>query len=122
MAKMLQFLMASAVIVASTLPATAAPTSPTNHNNNTNKLQLTQGTLVSQSKSVRICTRDSGEEGYLNMRSGPGTQYRSVYQIPNGAVVGVFNVTDRPVYGHFWYEVAFRNQVGWVRGDFVCDY
>ncbi|MBW4643908.1 MAG: SH3 domain-containing protein [Goleter apudmare HA4340-LM2] len=111
MSKIFKAFMTSAVILASALPATATPASFSSP-------QVGKSMLVSQNSTIRVCTRD--RNGLLNMRSGPGTGYRVVYRVPNRTIVSVLNSTDRSYGGYYWYEVAFRNQVGWVRGDFVC--
>ncbi|MCF4970183.1 MULTISPECIES: SH3 domain-containing protein [Nostocales] len=117
MSKIFISLMIGTVFATSALPATAAPINLNGHNSNTYSSPQT-GKRLLLSNTVRVCTRDRG--GLLNMRSGPGTGYSVVYRVPNGAVVSVINSTDYPYGGQYWYQVSFRNVVGWVRGDFVC--
>lgn len=117
MSKIFLSLMLGTAIATSALPATAALTNfNVNHSDAYSSPQASKNLLLSS--TLRICTRD--RSGLLNMRSAPGTRSRIVYRVPNRAVVSVINSTDSPHGGYYWYQVVFRNQVGWVRGDFVC--
>lgn len=51
----------------------------------------------------------------LNMRSGPGTQFRIVTSIPRGTLVDL----GRCVPG--WCEVAWRGRVGWASSRFLVE-
>jgi uncharacterized protein YgiM (DUF1202 family) len=117
MSKIFPSIIVGAVLLASALPATANSAN-VNQNNGYSSPQDGKTMLLSQASTLRICTRDGN--GRLNMRSGPGTNYRVVYQVPNRALVSVVNSTDTSYGGYYWYQVVFRNQVGWVRGDFLC--
>ncbi|AFZ03225.1 SH3 domain-containing protein [Calothrix sp. PCC 6303] len=114
--QLFKVLMASAVILSSALPASATPSISKQNLIANNSLQFHEGTLVSQSGTAEICTRDGDD---LNMRSGPGTNFRRVYQVPSGAVVSVSNIVRRGRF--YWYQITFRNQTGYVRGDFICN-
>ncbi len=120
MSKIFQALMIGAVIATSALPAGATSFKPT-HSNSTNLSfpRHREGVLVSQrGEYTYACTKE--RNGRLNMRSGPGTRFRQVSQVPNGAVVSIVDVTEVPIAGFYWYKISFNNRVGWVRGDFIC--
>lgn len=67
----------------------------------------------------RVCTRDWN--GVLNLRSGPGQNYRSLGTVKNGDwidIVGGAQGTD----GHFWayIEPSWSTNRYWVRSDYIC--
>ena len=51
--------------------------------------------------------------GTLNMRSGKGTNYPRVAQIPNGATVAVVD------HGNEWSKVTYNNYTGYVMTEFL---
>ncbi|BAZ07516.1 SH3 domain-containing protein [Calothrix sp. NIES-3974] len=118
--KVVQALMVAAVVATSALPASATSFKSTQDNStNLSFPRNREGVLVSQRGGYTYaCTRD--RDGRLNMRSGPGTRFRQVSQVPNGAVVSIVDVTEVPIAGFYWYKISFNNRVGWVRGDFIC--
>ena len=61
---------------------------------------------------------DTDDEETLNLRSGPGTDYRILEQIEQ---LEVFFVLDGPVCAedYAWYRVLYAGQEGWIaEGDF----
>ncbi|WP_099866741.1 SH3 domain-containing protein [Pararhizobium haloflavum] len=52
----------------------------------------------------------------LNIRSGPGTQYRSVGVLPNGAVVNVAGCTS----GYSWCRVNYQGYDGWASSRYLA--
>lgn len=95
------------------------------------------GSLFLASTSIQAQTRDCdnapaprltiGQQGEVtpglpnNFRSGAGIWNRRIGQIPAG---GVFDVLDGSVCagGYFWWQVAYRGQVGWTAEGIVGDY
>ncbi|WP_009543283.1 SH3 domain-containing protein [Crocosphaera subtropica] len=68
----------------------------------------------------RICT--NSRSGRLNVRTGPGTNYRSLTQIPNGTTVPVFDRTSgQDGTPHTWQRINYNGVQGWVRSDYICD-
>jgi uncharacterized protein YraI len=63
-----------------------------------------------QNYSARVTTT-------LNMREGPGTQYRIITSIPTGTVVPVFGCYQ----GYAWCNVLYRNFRGWVSARYLQD-
>lgn len=64
------------------------------------------------------CTADI-YQGKVNLRTGAGSNYRLIRQLPNAISV---QVIDRKVGrdGYAWHKVRYESFVGWVRGDFLC--
>ena len=52
----------------------------------------------------------------LNIRQGPGTNYRSIGQANNGER---YDVTGKNASGS-WYQINFNGQTGWVSGQYVA--
>lgn len=75
------------------------------------------GTLGGNRMMVRVCTRSAN--GSLNVRTGPGTNFKAIARIPNGAVMAAVS-SDRGNDGYRWYCVERGNVIGWVRGDYLC--
>jgi uncharacterized protein YraI len=63
-----------------------------------------------------ICTTYGGN---VNIRSGPGKQFRVIRSIPSGARLGILGVANGRD-GVRWFRINARGIVGWVRGDYVC--
>jgi hypothetical protein len=53
----------------------------------------------------------------VNMREGPGTQYRVITAIPAGTVVPVFGCYQ----GYAWCNVLYANSRGWVSARYLRD-
>ena len=120
---MLKALMASALILGSTLSISApvaAQTSIQGSNFNTSAAGTakTQQTLqkksyqIAQRGSAYVCTRD--RYGYLNLRSGPSLRNRIIGRINNGQYLTILRSSGN------WYKVRYRGRIGWVSRDFVC--
>jgi hypothetical protein len=68
----------------------------------------------------RICTNN--RTGRLNVRIGPGTNYRSVTQVPNGQTVPVFDsAMGQDGEGYRWQRIDYNGMQGWVRSDYLCE-
>ncbi|BAY10351.1 SH3 domain-containing protein [Calothrix sp. NIES-2098] len=76
-----------------------------------------KGVLISQIYSATICTNDVG--GTLNLRTGPGTNYRVIRQIPNGNDVRVIR-TIQNSNGIVWFLVNYGNSRGWIDARYTC--
>jgi uncharacterized protein YgiM (DUF1202 family) len=94
-------------------------------------LLLAQSTgpgFIGRPASVNSAT-DPGFSGYvclndprttLNLRSGPGTSFRTVRQLRHGESIRVIRAFI-PNQGWYWDEVVTRaGQRGFVRDDYVC--
>ena len=75
------------------------------------------GNLGGRRLQVRVCTRNAN--GKVNIRTGPGTEYSSIAQIPNGTIMNTV-MQDTGSDGYQWYALELGNVVGWARGDFLC--
>jgi len=51
--------------------------------------------------------------GDVNLRTGPGTQYRKIVVVPAGARLRVYGCTS-------WCSVKYRNYRGWVSARYVA--
>jgi uncharacterized protein YgiM (DUF1202 family) len=98
------FLLTTALSLVS-LPSWARVT-PQAPNNTSNRVLIAEYVCTTQGSNV-------------NIRSGPGKQYRVVRSIPTGAPVGVLGVTNGRD-GVRWFKVSAAGVVGWMRGDYVC--
>ena len=68
----------------------------------------------------QVCTNNRNSR--INVRRGPGTNYDSWGQIPNGRTVSIYDSTmghDRG--GYRWRRIEINGREGWVRSDYVCD-
>ncbi|MBD2357478.1 SH3 domain-containing protein [Tolypothrix sp. FACHB-123] len=103
---MFKVLMASALIFAAALPVGAQ--------------EVRSGSVrISQNYVAYVCTNDVG--GTLTLRTGPGTNYKKIRQIPAGNKITVIGYTTGSD-GFEWFRVNFRKKEGWVRSDYVCNY
>ncbi|MEM6404620.1 MAG: SH3 domain-containing protein [Cyanobacteria bacterium P01_D01_bin.116] len=120
---MLKALMASALILGSTLSISApvaAQTSIQGSNFNTSAAGTakTQQTLqkksyqIAQRGSAYVCTRD--RYGYLRLRTGPSLRNRIIGRINNGEYLTILRSSSN------WYKVNHQGRIGWVSGDYVC--
>lgn len=53
----------------------------------------------------------------LNLREGPGTQYRAITSIPAGTIVPVYGCYQ----GYAWCNVLYANVRGWVSAQYLRD-
>lgn len=120
---MLKGLMASALILGSTLTMSAPAAAQTSIQDLTYTTSAagtakTQQTLqkksyqVAQRGSAYVCTRD--RYGYLNLRTGPSLRNRIIGRINNGEYLTILRSSRN------WYQVNYQGRLGWVSGDFVC--
>jgi len=82
-----------------------------------NQLAQGPGNLGGRRSQVRVCTRNTDSK--VNIRTGPGTEYRAIAQIPNGTLMNTV-MQDRGSDGYQWYALELGEIVGWARGDFLC--
>ncbi|MEA5572187.1 SH3 domain-containing protein [Calothrix sp. UHCC 0171] len=117
MSKVLKLFMASAVLFASALPASAAQTTAYSHANpgGYGVSKVSNGTLVSQATYLRVCI----SSGYLNVRGNAGTSYGSIATLRNNVRVRYFDYATGDD-GYTWYLVGFGRGRGWVRADYLC--
>ncbi|BAY62321.1 hypothetical protein NIES22_23950 [Calothrix brevissima NIES-22] len=102
---MFKLLMASALIFTAALPVGAQEI-------NSKSFKIAQS-----SYPAYVCTNDVG--GTLNLRRGPGQNYRIVLQIPRGR--GVYVVSDSVrINGRDWVQVTYGNKTGWVDSQYIC--
>ncbi|MBD2204594.1 SH3 domain-containing protein [Calothrix sp. FACHB-1219] len=102
-----KLLMASALIFAVALPASAGELVP-----GVGQISHTEG------YSASVCTNDPS--GTLPLRSGPGQNHDEIRQIPSGKNVRVLN-SRRSQDGFDWFKISYRDTRGWVRSDYVCN-
>ncbi len=56
----------------------------------------------------------------LNVRSGPGTSYKTLGQIKGGTTVTIYG-SENDTSGVKWYRIAFGQSYGYVRNDYVIN-
>ena len=74
-------------------------------------------TMANRGQYASVCTRTA--RGRLSMRTGPGTGYRKVKEIPNSHTVAL----DGGQYGgdgFWWWRVIHNGSQGWARADYIC--
>lgn len=85
-------------------------------------------TKVDASTDLNVCTRTPN--GTVNVRSGPGTNYRVASRVFNGQTLRYHyegmqtNPNAKPPmdrYGYYWVEVSSTNYepLGYLRSDFL---
>jgi uncharacterized protein YraI len=79
---------------------------------------VTLGGLVfsEPSQAATICTQQGGS---VNLRRGPGQNYRVIISLRSGAFVEILGSVEGDD-GFVWYRVSVRGRTGFIRGDFVC--
>ena len=55
----------------------------------------------------------------VNVRSGPGTDYRSIALMQKGDELGYLGEKKKDSHGKTWIKVDCVSMVGWVRADLV---
>lgn len=55
----------------------------------------------------------------LNMRSGPGSEYKIVERIPNNAKVDLINENHNPSNNEEWVEVFYNGKTGFVSTEYL---
>ncbi|PSB56412.1 SH3 domain-containing protein [Chamaesiphon polymorphus CCALA 037] len=101
---MMKILTATALLLATTLPAAAERVGPA--------YRSAQGNSYGN-----VCTSERGSS--LSLRTGPGKNYRALTQIRDGNSVVLFNSTYGRD-GFKWWQTAANGRQGWVRADYVC--
>ena len=64
----------------------------------------------------------SGNGCVVNVRQGPGTNYRNanIESLYVGAEVSLISYSINPDNGDYWYHIRFNNSdVGWICGDYL---
>ena len=92
---MLKGLMASALILASTLSISAP--------------------VAAQEQPIGVCTRD--RHGSLNLRTRPSLYSRIIRRIPRGSTVVILDISK---WKGKWVKVRYKRSIGWVSGDYLC--
>jgi uncharacterized protein YraI len=103
-------LVACVEIVSQTIP-TLAKSSIINANS------INVNSPVHNAIAARACTR---ENDVVNIRSGPGKNYRVVRQAQSGSYIAVVTSTQGRD-GFTWNQVSYNGSIGWVRGDYLCE-
>lgn len=96
-------------IAAQVLPAFAQP-------NNFKIAQVGPGSYSSNVNTTYTCTQNND---LVNIRSGPGKNYRTIRQINSGAYLSTYGGAQGRD-GFTWRKVNYNGTVGWVRGDYLC--
>ncbi len=68
--------------------------------------------------SAKVCSNDT--KASLSLRVGPGRNYQTIREIPNGEEVALIS-GEYGQDGAWWWRVAYKNRPGWARADFLCD-
>lgn len=87
---------------------------------NINRILIEQNNEAAsiQSDEIRYVTT-AANDGGVNMRSGPGTEYDKVVEmIPNGEKLAVMD-NGYSTTGKSWYKVEYRGMEGWVSASQV---
>lgn len=74
-------------------------------------------TMANRGRYATVCTKTA--QGRLSMRTGPGTGYRKIKEIPNRHTVAL----DGGQYGNdgfWWWRVSHNGSYGWSRADYIC--
>jgi uncharacterized protein YraI len=99
------------LLAAATAAATATPS----------LARVTPQEAVHPSNTVLLAATTCTTTGSsVNVRSGPGKQFRVVGSLPAGASISLGGVRNDTT-GVRWFRVTTRRVRGWVRGDFICD-
>ena len=69
--------------------------------------------LITGGKNVIIKGND------VNIRSGPGKEYRSIAMMMDGDKVAYLNEKHKDKEGRKWLKVKCNGMVGWIRADLV---
>ena len=113
---MLKTLMASIILVG----ATALPMQAQRQGPGCGPYDNCRGGRGGQGYYGQICTND--RNGRLNVRNGPGVNYRRWTQVRNGQTVMIVNSAMGHDGGRYrWQQVYINGRKGWVRADYVCD-
>ncbi len=73
--------------------------------------------MVSGGKKGSLYVKCKGKK--VNVRSGPGTEYRSIALMQNGDELGYLGEKKKDKAGKTWLKVECVSMVGWVRSDLV---
>jgi uncharacterized protein YraI len=106
---MFKLFIASTLILAATLPA-SAEVGP-GMGRTTRKASRIQN-------SAQVCSNDT--KASLSLRVGPGHNYQAIRGIPNGEEVALISA-EYGQDGAWWWHISYKNRPGWARADFLCD-
>lgn len=56
----------------------------------------------------------SNQNRWLNVRSGPGTQYQVVFQVEKGTVVDVLDAGEPD-----WWQIRYGGRIGWASAQYL---
>ncbi|MEO1431834.1 MAG: SH3 domain-containing protein [Cyanobacteria bacterium J06633_8] len=103
---MLKGLMASALILGSTLTMSAPVIAQ--------KQEPVQGKSyqIAYHRGAYVCTYDL--YGSLNLRTKPSLYSRVIRRIPNGRSVKIITL------GSNWLKINYKGTIGWVSIDYIC--
>lgn len=68
--------------------------------------QEPQGTAM----TAKVCNPQT----WLNVRTGPGTQYQKLYQVEKGSVVEVIDAGDPS-----WWQIRYGGRIGWAAAEYL---
>lgn len=68
--------------------------------------QEPQGTTM----TAKVCNPQT----WLNVRTGPGTQYQKMYQVEKGSVVEVIDAGDPG-----WWQIRYGGRIGWAAAEYL---
>jgi uncharacterized protein YgiM (DUF1202 family) len=80
--------------------------------------QVGPGSYGNNVNTTYTCTVQAGDK--VNIRSGPGKNYRTIRRVKSGVYISTDNGTQGQD-GFTWRKVNYRGVVGWIRGDYLCD-
>ncbi|MFM2304747.1 MAG: hypothetical protein RLZZ135_2159 [Cyanobacteriota bacterium] len=80
--------------------------------------QVGPGSYSNNVNTTYTCTVQVGDK--VNIRSGPGKNYRILNRIKSGVYINTYDGTQGQD-GFIWRKVNYRGAVGWIRGDYLCD-
>lgn len=70
-------------------------------------------------RRARVCTRDWN--GVLNLRQGPGQEFRTISQMRNNDQIDIISsALGRDGYTWYYVEPAWSYNRYWVRADYIC--
>ena len=79
--------------------------------------QVGPGSYSSNVTTTSTCTMQGDK---VNIRSGPGKNYRVVRKVNSRVSVATYDGTQGSD-GFTWRKVNYGGTVGWVRGDYLCN-
>ena len=75
---------------------------------------MTAGSVMAAEGDVDFYVRVSGGQGSVNFRSGPGTGYSVIREIPNGTTLHITDMSYNSSNGWFFGKTEYNGSSGWV--------